>query len=70
MKKGKQKKPNKKGKMNESGGKHQKKSRKNKAVESGQDAELEREVAAFKLVVERETGSIYHLKNQLQKKKK
>ena len=27
-------------------------------------------MAAFELVVERETGSTYHLKNQLQKKKK
>ena len=56
--------------MNESRGNQQKKSRKNKAMEKGQEAGLEREVAAFELVVERETGSTYHLKNQLQKKKK
>ena len=65
--KGKQKKPNKKGRINESRGKKQKKSRKNKA--QGQEVELEREVAAFELVVERETDSTYHLKKQLQKKK-
>ena len=33
------------------------KSKKNKAVQSRQDAELKREVVAFKLVVEREIDS-------------
>ena len=68
-KKGNQKKPNKKGRMNNGRGKQQKKGRKSKEQEKGKEVELEREVAAFKLMVERETGSIYHLKKQLQKKK-
>ena len=68
-KKGNQKKPNKKERMNEGRGKQQKKGRKNKEQEKGKEVELERGVAAFELVVERETGSTYHLKKQLQKKK-
>ena len=69
LKKGRKKKPNKKGKMSVSRGKQKKNSRKNKAVESGQEADLEREEAEFEHVVEREIGVIYHQKNHSQKKK-
>ena len=49
-------------------GKQKKNSRKNKAVESGQEVDLEREEAEFEHIVEREIGSIYHQKNHPQKK--
>ena len=70
LKKGRKKKPNKKGKMSVSRGKQRKNSRKNKAVESGQEADLEREEVEFEHVVEREIGVIYHQKNHSQNKKK
>ena len=44
-------------------------SRKNKAVESGQETYVEREEAEFEHMVEREIGGIYHQKNHPQKKK-
>ena len=68
-KKGKQKKPNKKGKMSVSKGKQKKNSWKSKAVESGQEEGLERKKVEFEHVVEREIGSTYHQKNHPQKKK-
>ena len=69
LKKGKQKKLNKKGRMNESRGKLQKKSRKKQGSGVRTRGGIRSEVAAFEFVVERKSGSTYHLKNQLQKKK-
>ena len=45
-----------------------KEQQKNKAVESGQEMELEREEPEFEHVVEREIGSTYNQKNHPQKK--
>ena len=49
-------------------GKAAKEQQKNKAVESGQEMELEREEPEFEHVVEREIGSTYDQKNHPQKK--
>ena len=50
-------------------GKQKKNSRKSKAVESGQEMDLEREEAEFEHIVEREIGSIYHQKKNHPQKK-